>query len=91
MTKKEKICFVYIIQCKDGLYYVGLTNDISKRYDQHLSGFGSKFTARHGVEKLAYFEEYDDFDCARYREKEIKDWNRGKKERLINGTWGKII
>ncbi len=91
MSKKEKSWFVYIIQCKDNLYYVGLTSDISKRFEQHLSGLGSKFTAKHGIKKLAYVEEYDDFDCARYREKEIKDWSRNKKEKLIDGTWGKII
>ncbi|MFA6252936.1 MAG: GIY-YIG nuclease family protein [Patescibacteria group bacterium] len=91
MSKKEKSWFVYIILCKDDLYYVGLTNDVSKRLDQHLSGLGSKFTAKHGIKKLIYVEEYDDFDCARYREKEIKDWSRIKKEKLINGQWGKIM
>ncbi len=90
MSKKEKSWFVYIILCNDDLYYVGLTNDISKRFDQHLSGLGSKFTAKHGVKKLIYTEEYDDFDCARYREKEIKDWSRIKKEKLISGQWSKI-
>jgi putative endonuclease len=90
MSKKEKSWFVYIIQCKDDLYYVGLTDDISKRYGQHLSGLGSRFTAIHGVKKLVYIEEYDDFDCARYREKQIKNWNRAKKEKLIKGKWGKI-
>lgn len=87
---KTRDWYVYIIKCKDKLYYVGLTDDLSKRYAQHLSGLGSKFTAKRGVEKLVYVELYDDFDCARYREKQIKDWNRTKKEKLIKGEWGKI-
>lgn len=80
---KQEEQYVYIIECLDNLYYVGLTRDISKRYDQHLSGLGSKFTAKHGVKKLVYIELYDDFDCARYREKQIKNWSREKKEKLI--------
>lgn len=84
---KKSDWYVYIIECKDGLYYVGMTNDISKRYDQHLSGLGSKFTAKHGVKRLAHVELYDDFDNARYREKQIKDWSRKKKEKLINKQW----
>lgn len=90
MNSKEREWYVYIIECLDGLYYVGLTNDISNRYQQHLSGLGSNFTARHGVKKLVYLELYDDFDNARYREKQIKDWSRSKKEKLIKGLWGKI-
>lgn len=87
---KDKYYYVYVIQCKDGLYYTGLANDISDRYAQHLSGLGPKFTSIHGVSKLVYVECYNDFDVARYREKQIKNWNRQKKEKLISGFWGKI-
>lgn len=82
--------YVYIIECKDGLYYVGITNDISKRYYQHLSGLGSKFTSKHGTKRLAHVELYDNFDNARYREKQLKDWNRTKKEKLIKGYWKQL-
>lgn len=87
MVMKQEKWYVYILQCLDNLYYVGLTRDISNRYNQHLSGLGSRFTAKHGVKKLAYVEYHDDFDVARAREKQIKDWNRSKKEKLINGEW----
>lgn len=69
---RDKTWYVYIIECLDKLYYVGMTIDISQRYAQHLSGLGSKFTAKHGVKRLAYLELHDDFDNARYREKQIK-------------------
>ena len=60
-----------------------------KRWIQHLSGIGSKYTAKHGIRKLAYLEEYDNLEEARNREKQIKDWSQKKKEKLIKGEWGK--
>ena len=81
--------YVYIIECKDGTYYTGLTWKPELRYDQHISGLGSKYTAKHGVKKLAYFEEHQVLETARAREKQIKDWNKIKKQKLINGEWGR--
>lgn len=81
--------YVYIIQCSDGKYYTGMTWRPELRYDQHISGFGGKFTAEHGVKRIAYIEEHNDIDVARQREKQIKDWNRDKKEKLIKGEWGR--
>ena len=39
--------FVYIIECKDGLYYTGLTWNIDNRIEQHFVHQGSKFTKKH--------------------------------------------
>lgn len=79
--------FVYIIECKDETYYTGLTWRVDLRYDQHVSGLGGQYTARHGVKALVYFEEHSDLEKARKREKQIKDWNKEKKRKLINGEW----
>lgn len=81
--------YVYIIECKDGSFYTGLTWNTSIRYNQHLSGLGGQWTAKHGVKRLAYLEEHEDFGIARKRERQIKDWNREKKSKLIKGKWGK--
>ena len=81
--------YVYIIECKDGTYYTGCTWNVASRLDQHSSGLGSKYTARHGVAKLVYYEEYDDLYVARMRERQIKDWSQIKKRKLISGQWGK--
>jgi len=81
--------YVYILLCQDRTYYTGLTWDLSDRFDQHISRTGSKYTAKRGVVKLVYAEEHDDFGVARAREQQIKDWSRRKKEKLINGEWGK--
>ena len=82
--------YVYIIECKDGLYYTGMTWSIGLRLEQHISGQGSKFTKQHGFKELVYYEEHDDLDTARYREKQIKGWSRVKKENLIKGFWVNI-
>ena len=81
--------FVYIILCKDGTYYTGCTWNISNRIDQHRNGKGCKYTFKHGFKRLVYVEEYSDIEMARKREKQIKDWNREKKEKLIKGEWRK--
>jgi len=89
MSKKQWKWYVYIIECLDGSYYTGMTWRAELRYDQHLSGLGSKYTAKHGIKRLAYIEEHDDYRQAKEREKQIKGWTRKKKEFLIKGIWGK--
>jgi len=81
--------FVYIIECEDRTYYTGMTWQPNRRWTQHLSGLGSKYTARHGVKQLVYLEEYENINEARRREKQIKDWSRVKKQKLIRGEWSK--
>jgi len=81
--------YVYIIECLDGTYYTGLTWRMDLRYDQHHSGLGGAYTARHGVRRIAYIEEHTDFATARKRERQIKDWSRSKKGKLIDGRWSK--
>ena len=78
---------MYIVECKDGKYYTGMTWNISNRMAQHASTLGSKYTRRHGFRRLVYQEEHEDLETARVRERQIKDWSRAKKERLIRGEW----
>ncbi|MBU1075193.1 GIY-YIG nuclease family protein [Patescibacteria group bacterium] len=82
--------YVYIIKCEDNSYYTGLTWQIDNRWTQHLSSFGSKYTARHRPKELVYIEEYENLEEARLREKQIKGWTRQKKEKLIAGEWVKL-
>lgn len=82
--------YVYIVECIDGTYYTGCTWKIPNRMDQHISRLGSKYTQKHGFKKLVYYEEWDDLQDARKREKQIKDWNQEKKKKLISGKWRKI-
>ena len=75
--------YVYIIECLDGTYYTGLTWNPDLRYEQHLSGLGGRYTAEHGVKALVYYEEHIDYEVARKREKQIKDWSQKKKKSIL--------
>ena len=85
--KKVWKWYVYIIECLDQTYYTGLTWKPELRLNQHVSGLGGKYTAKHGVKKLVYVEEHTDLSVARKRERQIKDWSREKNQRLIQGVW----
>jgi len=85
--KKKWHWFVYILECLDGTYYTGMTWDLANRFDQHVSRLGSKYTEKHGVKKLVYYEEFNELELARKREIQIKNWNQDKKKKLISGEW----
>ncbi len=76
--------FVYILTNIGGtVLYVGITNDLCGRIDEHAAGTGSAFTRKYRVHRLLYFEEHLDVRQAIAREKEIKGWSRSKKEALV--------
>lgn len=77
--------YVYILECKNGLYYTGMTWNPAHRFEQHLAGKGSAFTAKYGIKRLVYLEEHEDLERARERELQIKDFSRKKKKVLIDG------
>jgi len=81
---------MYILECSDGSYYTGSTNDLERRLVQHQNGEGANFTKKRLPVKLLYFEEYSRIDEAFYREKQIQGWSRKKKEALMNGMTEEI-
>jgi predicted GIY-YIG superfamily endonuclease len=74
---------MYILECADGSYYVGSTNDLELRLQQHQTGNGANHTKKRLPVELVYFEIFDRIDHAFYREKQIQGWSRKKKEALI--------
>ena len=78
-------CFVYILRCADGVYYVGLTSEPGGRIEMHNAGRGPKFTARRRPVTLVYSEAFDSMQQARQREIQIKKWSHAKKEALLVG------
>lgn len=78
---------MYILECADGSYYTGSTNNLEFRIEQHNEGEGANHTKKRLPVKLVYFEEYQRIDEAFYREKQVQGWSRKKKEALINGTF----
>ena len=76
--------YMYILECCDGMYYVGSTKHLKQRICQHQNKKGAKFTQNRLPVKLVYFEVYQRIELAFYREKQIKRWTRAKKTALIN-------
>jgi putative endonuclease len=83
--------YVYLLASKKhGTLYLGVTNDIVRRVHEHRTKAVKGFTSRYGVDKLVWFEIYDDALTAITREKELKKWRCDWKIRLIeekNRTW----
>ena len=75
--------FVYILECRDGRYYVGITNDVDARIKAHNAGRGARFTRGRGPVTLRYKERQADKSHALKRELEIKAWRRAKKASLF--------
>jgi len=76
---------MYILECADGSYYTGSTNNLELRLAQHQAGEGANHTQKRLPVKLVYFEAFQRVDEAFYREKQVQGWSRKKKEALING------
>jgi putative endonuclease len=76
--------YVYLLASdRNGTLYLGVTNDIVRRVYEHKSKAVAGFTKRYAVDKLVWFELYDDPTNAITREKELKKWRRAWKIRLI--------
>jgi putative endonuclease len=83
--------YVYILASrKHGTLYIGITNDIIRRVHEHKLKLVPGFSAKYAVDKLVYFEIFDDPTAAIAREKELKKWRRDWKIELIeseNPDW----
>jgi putative endonuclease len=68
---------------RHGTLYVGVTNELRTRMQQHRLGFGSEFVKKYRIHRLVYAEPYENAEDAIRREKQLKKWNRDWKIRLI--------
>jgi putative endonuclease len=76
--------YVYILASgRHGTLYIGVTNDLRTRLEQHRLGFGSAFVRKYSIYRLVYVESYERAEDAIRREKQIKKWNRDWKIQLI--------
>jgi putative endonuclease len=76
--------YVYILASRNhGTLYIGVTNDIVRRVHEHKLKLVRGFSAKYGVDKLVYFEIFDDPTSAITREKQLKKWHRDWKLSLI--------
>lgn len=76
---------VYIILCSDDTLYTGITTDLCRRFEQHLTGRGAKYFRGRRPIGIVYREEGHTRSSALKREREIKDLERPAKLALIAG------
>ena len=88
MTKQY---YVYIMTSKiNSTLYTGATNDLKRRVFEHKNKLLEGFTKKYNIDKLLFYEAYDDINNAIAREKQIKGGSRAKKIQLIeemNSKW----
>ena len=83
-----KTYFVYILKCSDNLLYVGVTNNIERRFEEHQKGLNkSCFTFNRRPLQLIFNQVFNDIEQAIYFEKKIKKWSSQKKLALANGDF----
>jgi putative endonuclease len=83
--------FVYILQCSDGSYYTGHTDNLEKRINEHSLGLITNcYTYNRRPIKLLFSQEFYTREEALSSERQIKGWSRKKKEALIDNDWEKL-
>jgi putative endonuclease len=83
--------WVYMLQCRDGSYYVGSTRQsVDYRLSQHNSGLIEGYTQSRLPVSLVFSEYFDRITDAVSAERRIKGWSRLKKQALIAGDWRRV-
>ena len=81
----NKQAYTYILECADGTYYTGWTNDLEKRLEAHNEGKGAKYTRCRGPVVLVWHQKFETKQEAQQREYQIKKLTRKEKIKIING------
>ena len=79
----EKGWYLYILRCRDGSLYTGITTDVQTRLEAHRAGKGAKYTRGRGPLELVYSENCGDHSAALKREFQVKALPRAEKMKLI--------
>ena len=85
MAEMDSRNFAYILECRDGSYYCGWTNDLARRLKAHRSGKGGKFTRSRLPVSLVYYEAFPTKREAMSREWHLKQLSRAQKRDLVLG------
>ncbi|MGO1061121.1 GIY-YIG nuclease family protein [Planococcus sp. FY231025] len=75
--------FFYVLECADGSFYAGYTNDLDKRLDAHNAGKGAKYTRARGPVELIYQESFSTKPAAMKAEYAFKQLSKAQKIRYI--------
>jgi putative endonuclease len=95
MPLRIHLYYVYILtNASNKVLYTGITNDLERRCYEHKNKLVKRFTQKYNVNKLIYFEIFEEIDLAISREKQIKGYSRAKKVALIdqlNKNWDELL
>jgi putative endonuclease len=84
--------YVYILLCSDKSYYIGVTNNMERRLNEHNEGEDEEsYTYSRRPFQMVYFEYFIEVNQAIQREKQLKGWSRAKKKALIDENWDKLV
>ncbi len=79
---------VYILECSDGSYYTGITNNVARRFREHQTGRNpGSYTSKRRPVRLVYTAHFQYVLDAIAWEKQVQRWSRKKKEALIRGDF----
>ncbi len=83
-----KTMYVYMLECSDNSYYIGVSNDAEKRFQEHSTGINRNcYTYTRRPLKFVFSQIFSGPNSAIAFEKKIKGWSRAKKRALIEGKW----
>jgi putative endonuclease len=78
---------LYILECSDGKYYIGLAADLQRRLDEHNNKtHKNSFTSKRLPVKLVYQEYFSSIEDAIFNERKLKKWSHGKKKAMIENN-----
>lgn len=87
-----KYMYVYILECADGTYYTGVTNNPERRLTEHNSeNFPESYTHSRCPMEIKYCKYFTDPTQAITWEKKIKGWSHKKKKALIENDWNSLV
>ena len=83
---KEKVWYMYVVQCADGTFYTGITTSLSRRLNEHNYGSrGAKYTRSRRPVRLKYTQECANHSTALKEEHKFKKLTRKQKKEIIDG------
>jgi predicted GIY-YIG superfamily endonuclease len=74
--------WVYLLRCSNGSYYVGHTDDVARRLEEHNAGKGAEHTRKYRPVHLLHTEPFETESAAVLREMQVKRWSHAKKAAL---------
>ncbi len=82
-------CYTYMVECRNGNLYTGITDNLIRRMEQHRKGLGARYIRMCGFKSVAFVEEHPDRSAAMKRENELKALPKKEKMRLAIEEAGK--